>query len=79
MAAPDSPEPPAPSTPTSANWLAPVKTSSDSTQVCHRLRPEVTEIAPKDTPYAPDATPIAIPSRAMRRSIMRWLCGAVSA
>ena len=39
VAAPDSGEPPAPSTPTSANWLAPVNTSSDITQVCQTSCP----------------------------------------
>jgi hypothetical protein len=42
--------PPAPSTPTKANWEAPVKTSSDRAQACSTERPAATEIAPKEMP-----------------------------
>ena len=38
------------STPTSANWEAPVKTSRLITQVCRTLNLDVTAIAPKETP-----------------------------
>src|SRR5258708_6772815 len=44
-------------TPTRANWLAPVKTSSDRAQVCATESPEATETAPKPTPYGPVAMP----------------------
>ena len=50
VAAPDSGAPPAATTPTSANWLAPVNISSDSTQVCATLRPDDTATAPNPTP-----------------------------
>ena len=63
VAAPESGAPPAATTPTSANWLAPVNMSSDSTQVCATLSPEATDTAPKPTPYAPVARPTAMPSR----------------
>ena len=42
--------PPEAITPTSANWEAPVKTSSDSAQDCHTSRPAATEMAPKEIP-----------------------------
>ena len=57
VSAPEIGAPPAAITPTSANWLAPVKTSSDSAQVCATDRPDATETAPKPTPYAPVAMP----------------------
>lgn len=39
-----------------ANCDPPLNSSSDSTHVCHRLRPLVTLSAPKLTPYRPVAT-----------------------
>ncbi len=56
-AAPASPEPPAPSTPTSANCEPPVNISTLSAQACAALSPEAVASAPKETPYAPEATP----------------------
>ena len=50
VAAPESGAPPAATTPTSANWLAPVNISSDSAHVCAMLRPDATDTAPKPTP-----------------------------
>jgi hypothetical protein len=42
--------PPPASTPTSANWLAPVNMTSDRTQVWATDSPEPTATAPKDVP-----------------------------
>ena len=42
--------PPAATTPTRANWDAPVKTSSDRAQVCRTLSPAATPTAPKLMP-----------------------------
>ncbi len=42
--------------PTKANWEPPENNSSDRTWVCHRVRPEAVESAPKLMPYAPVAT-----------------------
>ncbi len=42
--------PPEAITPTSANWEAPVNTSSESAHDCHTLSPLATEIAPKEIP-----------------------------
>ena len=42
--------PPAASTPTSANWLAPVNISSDSAQVWATLSPDATATAPNEVP-----------------------------
>ena len=63
VAAPDTGAPPAATTPTRANWLAPVNISSDSTHVWAMLRPEATDTAPKPKPYAPVARPTARLSR----------------
>ncbi len=61
-------DPPAASTPTIANWDAPVKTRSDRAHVCSTSRPEETPTAPNDTPYVPVATPTARLSRTIARS-----------
>jgi hypothetical protein len=50
VSVPDSGAPPAASTPTKANWEAPVNTSSDSAQVCSTSSPEATDTAPNETP-----------------------------
>ena len=65
MAAPDIGAPPAATTPASANWLAPVNISSDSTHVCATLSPDATDTAPNPMPYAPVAAPTARLSRTM--------------
>ena len=57
VAAPESGVPPAATTPTRANWLAPVNISRDRTHVWATLRPEATDTAPNPRPYAPVATP----------------------
>ena len=66
---PASAEPPAPSTPTSANWEAPVNTRSERAQVWSTESPAVTPAAPNPRPYAPTATPIAIASRVTRARV----------
>ena len=45
--------PPAPNTPTTANWDAPEKVSNESKQLCRTVKPLATAAAPKATPYAP--------------------------
>jgi hypothetical protein len=50
VSAPDRGAPPAARTPTRANWLAPVNSSSDITQVCTTSRPAATPSAPNETP-----------------------------
>ena len=50
MATAATPLPPAPSTPTRANWDPPVKSSADIATVCQTVRPAATETAPKLTP-----------------------------
>ncbi|CCH86639.1 exported protein of unknown function [Modestobacter italicus] len=57
--------PPAPSTPTSANWEAPVNISSDIASACHGSSPAPTAAAPKATPYSPTATPSPTASRSV--------------
>ncbi len=44
------PAPPAPITPTNANWLPPVNISRLSAQACQTSRPAATASAPKETP-----------------------------
>src|SRR5664279_135263 len=67
VAAAASGAPPAPSTPTSANWLAPVNMTADSVAVCGTDSPVAVAIAPKDSPYAPVAAPTARASRSTAR------------
>ena len=71
LAIPAGTEPPAPSTPTSANCEAPVNASSDSAQVCRTESPAVTLTAPNPRPYAPTATPIAAALRTMLARVTR--------
>ncbi len=56
-------DPPAARTPTAANWLAPVNTSSDMAHACPRLRPAAVASTPNDIPNAPIGTPSAQASR----------------
>ena len=74
---PESGVPPAASTPTKANCEAPVNITSESAQVCATERPAATETAPKDTPYAPVATPTPRLSRriAARSAALRVSSG----
>ena len=58
MAAPAHTLPPAPITPTSANWEAPVNINSDRLAVWSSDRPAAVAIAPNDSAYAPLAIPI---------------------
>ena len=44
------PAPPAPMMPTKANCEPPLKSSTDSAQVCSRLSPDATDRAPKLMP-----------------------------
>ena len=55
--------PPAPSTPTTANCVAPVKTSSDIAQVCATLSPAATASDAVGDGVGAAATPIATASR----------------
>jgi Lrp/AsnC family transcriptional regulator, leucine-responsive regulatory protein len=50
--------PPTASTPTAANWDAPVNTSIDITQALAGLSPADTASTPNETPYTPTAIPI---------------------
>ena len=50
VTAPESGAPPAATTPTIANWDAPVNITNDRTQVCSTDRPAATETAPNETP-----------------------------
>ena len=45
-----SPAPPEATTPTAANWLAPVKVTSEKREVWSTLKPAATPAAPKATP-----------------------------
>jgi hypothetical protein len=42
--------PPDATTPTAANWLAPVKVSNENRQLCSTENPAATPAAPKATP-----------------------------
>ena len=57
------PEPPPATTPMNANWEPPLNSSRLSAMVCQKSRPEVTESAPKDTPYRPVAMLMDRPTR----------------
>ena len=66
------PLPPAPTTPTRANWEAPVNIDSDITTACATVSPAEAAAAPKAVPYRPTATPSPTASR---RTADRWLVG----
>jgi hypothetical protein len=46
-------DPPAPTTPMTANCDAPEKVSNESKQLCKTVKPLATAAAPNATPYAP--------------------------
>jgi hypothetical protein len=50
-------EPPEPTTPTAANWEAPVNTSNDMAHVLATDSPLATASTPNDTPNTPTAAP----------------------
>ena len=59
--------PPAATTPTAANWLAPVNVKSEKRHVCSTEKPAATLAAPKATPYAPTVTATLKASRTVLR------------
>jgi len=76
VAIPLSADPPAPTTPMTANCDAPEKVSNEIKQLCKTVKPFATAAAPKATPYAPTVSETLSESRNVVEATLdtRTLC-----